>query len=140
MNVIPRYTLYSLNFLTSAGKSANLRIGASIIFNSPSCSLANLASISVPSGSAMLTGFSSQPSYVTNRYGVISLHPVPCPPLLPIGRKYVWVPSWLSGEKPGTLPGVEAYVIHEVVSIWRRHCVTYQSALERQYWDASSAQ
>ena len=86
--------------------SAKRSTGASTTFSPPSASLLNRTSISVPPGSAMDTGTSSQPSYTSNVYGVISVHPTPCPPDLPSGRVYRRTPFASAGAKPGTRPAI----------------------------------
>ena len=88
--------------LTSAKRST----GASTTFSPPSSSLLNRTSISVPPGSAMDTGISSQPSYTSNVYGVISVHPTPWPPDLPSGRVYRRTPFASAGANPGTRPAI----------------------------------
>ena len=61
--------------------------------SSPSLSFLNLVSISVPPGSAMLTATSSHPSRNFSEYGVMSVHPMPCPPDFASGRVYHIDPS-----------------------------------------------
>ena len=86
--------------------SAKRSTGASTTFSPPSSSLLNRTSISVPPGSAMDTGISSQPSYTSNVYGVISVHPTPWPPDLPSGRVYRRTPFASAGANPGTRPAI----------------------------------
>ena len=53
----------------------------------------------------MDTGTSSHPSYTSNAYGVISVHPTPWPPDLPSGRVYRRIPSASAGARPDAAGG-----------------------------------
>ena len=55
----------------------------------------------------MLTATSSHPSRNFSEYGVMSVHPMPCPPDFASGRVYHIDPSEPTLPKPGTLPAMD---------------------------------